>query len=204
MKKSKIGARYLLLSVSAVLLLVMAGCGGLDSGVKSVPSLKGVFMDGPVGGVNYATPTLKGVTKADGVFEYQAGETVTFSIGKVVLGSAAGKSVVTPLDFFADAKGPADQRVVNVCVVLQTLDQDGNPENGILITEKVASVTSQYGKNINFNQPVRAFSFDGGLRATMAELNNIDIFGEMPRAVKPPVVAQKHLEASLAKLKDKK
>ncbi len=204
MKKSKMWVRYLFLSVSAVILLALAGCGGLDSGVKSVPALKGVFMDGPVGGLNYATPTLKGVTQADGVFEYQTGETVTFSIGSVVLGSTVGKPVVTPLDLFADAKGAADQRVVNVCVVLQTLDQDGNAENGILITEKVATMVSQYGKDINFNKPVRAFSFDGGFRAVMAELNNVDSFGDMPRAVKPPVVAQKHLEDSLAKLAAKK
>lgn len=204
MKKSKIWARYLFLSVSAVILLALAGCGGLDSGVKSVPALKGVFMDGPVGGLTYATPTLKGVTKADGVFEYQAGEKVTFSIGTVVLGSTVGKPVVTPLDFFADAKGAADQRVVNICVVLQTLDQDGNAENGIVITEKVSSMVSQYGKDIDFNKHVRAFSFDGGFRAVMAELNNIDAFGDMPRAVKPPVTAQKHFEASLAKLAEKK
>jgi para-nitrobenzyl esterase len=204
MKKSKIGVRYLILMASAVILFALAACGGLDSGVKKVPALKGVFIDSPVGGLTYATQTLKGVTKADGVFEYQAGETVTFSIGSVVLGSTVGKPVVTPIDFFADAKGAADQRVVNISVVLQTLDQDGNAENGILITEKVAAKVSQFGKDINFNKHVRAFSFDGGFRGVMAELNNIDAFGDMPRAVKPPVVAQKHLEASLAKIQEKK
>ena len=100
------------------------------------------------------------MTKADGVFEYQTGEKVTFSIGGLVLGSAAGKEIVTPLDLVPDAKNASDQRVVNICVVLQTLDQDGNPDNGILISEQAASFVSQYGKGINFNQPVKAFSFD--------------------------------------------
>jgi len=206
MKKSSVLMRRFVLSVSGIFLvaLMMIGCSSLSSIVSDTPSaLKGVFMDGPVGGIGYATPTLKGVTGVDGIFEYQPGERVTFSVGSLVLGSAAGKPVVTPLDLFPDAKGASDQRVVNICVLLQTLDQDGNAGNGILIAEKSASFVSQYGQDINFNKPVKAFSFDAGLRSVMAELNNIDAFGETPRAVKPPVVAQKHLEASLAELNKK-
>ena len=174
----------------------------LSPSVRPV-TLKGVFIDGPVGGINYATPTLRGVTRADGEFEYQAGETVTFSIGGLMLGSTAGKPVVTPLDIVSDAKNASDQRVVNISVILQTLDQDGNTANGILITDQTASFVTQYGKDINFNKPARIFSFDPGFRNVMAELNNIDAFGAAPRAVTPPVVAQKHLEASLADLQKK-
>jgi len=205
MKKSSILARCFVLSVSGFFLVaLMIGCSSLSNSVSSTPvPLKGVFMDGPVGGINYSTPTLKGVTKADGIFKYQAGESVTLSIGGLKLGSTAGKPVVTPLDIVPDAKGVSDQRVVNICVLLQTLDQDGNPDNGILISEKTASFVTQYGMTTNFDKPVRAFSFDSGLRNVMAELNNIDAFGLTPRAVKPPVVAQKHLEASLADLTKK-
>jgi len=161
-------------------------------------------MDGPVGGLNYATPSIKGITKTDGIFVYLPGDTVTFSIGELVLGSTLGKPVVTPLDIVPGAKDASDHRVVNICVVLQTLDDDGNPENGIQITEKIASVISQHGKNINFDKPARVFSFDGGFRNAMAELNHIDAFGDLPRAVKPPAVAQRHLEATLKKLQEKK
>jgi para-nitrobenzyl esterase len=196
--------RFSLAASGIFLVALMIGCSSLSPSVVSTPAaLKGVFMDGPVGGLNYATPTLKSVTKADGVFEYRAGETVTFSIGALTLGSTAGKPVVTPLDIVPDARSASDQRVVNICVVLLTLDQDGNPANGILITEKTASFVTAYGMTTNFNKPVRAFSFDPGFRNVMAELNDIDAFGETPRAVKPPVAAQKHLEASLADLKRK-
>ncbi len=209
MKMTGIGMRYLMIAVAMCGLAWTMACGGASTGVKSeeaAPSavLRGVFLDGPVGGLTYATPTLKGVTKADGVFEYRAGETVTFAIGDIVLGKASGKDVITPLDIVPEAKDVKDQRVVNICVVLQTLDDDGNPENGIVISEKVASMVSLYGKEMNFNKPVRAFSFDGGLRGAMAELNNADAFGDMPRAVRPPGVAQKHLEATLSRLKEKK
>ncbi len=202
MRKSNVWGRCLLAAVSAVLLMALSGCATLESAFGIAQ--KGIFMDGPVGGLNYKTPTITGVTKDDGVFRYKPGETVTFSIGEVVLGSAAGKPVVTPLDIVPDAKGAQDQRVVNICVVLQTLDQDGNLENGIQISEKSTSVMSQFGKDIDFNKHVRRFSFDSGFRSVMAELNNIDAFGDFPRAVTPPGRAQKHLEASLAKLAEKK
>jgi len=205
MKKSNVLMYRFFLAGSVIFLVgLMIGCSSLSPSVSIRPvTLKGVFIDGPVGGINYTTPTVKGVTKADGEFEYQAGETVTFSIGGLMLGSTAGKPVVTPLDIVADAKNASDQRVVNISVVLQTLDQDGNTANGILITDQTASFVTQYGKGINFNKPARIFSFDPGFRNVMAELNNIDAFGEAPRAVTPPVVAQKHLEASLANLKKK-
>lgn len=205
MKISNVLMRRFVMSVSGIFLVaLMMGCSSVGTSVTSTPvPLTGVFMDSLVGGINYSTPTSKGVTKADGVFQYKAGESVTFSIGELVLGSSAGKPVVTPLDLVPDAKGASDQRVVNICVLLQTLDQDGDAANGILISEKAASFVTKYGKEINFNKPVRAFSFDAGFRSVMAELNNIDLFGETPRAVKPPVVAQKHLEATLAGLNKK-
>jgi len=202
MKISNVLMRRFVMSVSGIFLVaLMMGCSSVGTSVTSTPvPLTGVFMDSLVGGINYSTPTFKGVTKADGVFQYKAGETVTFSIGELVLGSSVGKPVVTPLDLVPGAKGASDQSVVNICVLLQTLDQDGDAANGILISEKAASFVTKYGKEINFNKPVRAFSFDAGFRSVMAELNNIDLFGETPRAVKPPVVAQKHLEATLAGL----
>lgn len=195
----------MILPVSGIFLLALfIGCSSLHPVSSSDPSpsvssvaLKGVFVDGPVGGIHYSTPTLQGVTLADGVFEYQAGEMVTFSIGSLMLGFAKGKPVITPLDIVPDAKDSSDQRVVNICVVLQTLDQDGDAGNGILIHQQAASCMTKYGQKMNFNQPVHAFSFDPGFRNVMAELNNINAFGTAPRAVKPPALARRHLEASL-------
>jgi para-nitrobenzyl esterase len=185
-----------------ILLAAAIGCSGLGSSVSSTPGvLTGVFIDGPVAGITYKTPTVGGMTDATGTFKYKEGEEVTFSIGRVVLGSAAGKPVLTPLDIVAGAKDTSDQRVVNISVLLQTLDQDGNPENGITISSKAASFVDQYGNEINFNQPVRAFSFDPGFRNVMNELNDINAFGETPRAVMSPTVAKKHLDNAISKLK---
>ena len=50
--------------------------------------LQGAFQDSPVQGLEYRTPTLSGPTGPKGEFEYRAGETVTFSIGGLVIGAA--------------------------------------------------------------------------------------------------------------------
>jgi hypothetical protein len=202
-KKSSFFSRNFVGSIFGMILLAAAiGCSGLGSSVSSTPGvLTGVFIDGPVAGITYKTPTVGGMTDATGTFKYKEGEEVTFSIGRVVLGSAAGKPVLTPLDIAAGAKDTSDQRVVNISVLLQTLDQDGNPENGITISSKAASFVDQYGNEINFNQPVRAFSFDPGFRNVMNELNDINAFGETPRAVMSPTVAKKHLDNAISKLK---
>ena len=201
--------RRLILVISLLLWFAYAsGCSNrVETAVKStppVPVLKGAFMDSPVGGLHYASPTIKGVTTADGVFEYRPGETVTFSIGGLILGATPGKPIVTPLDLVPGAADASDHRVVNISVVLQTLDDDGNPENGIQISEEAVSAISKYSKSIDLNKPARMFSFDGGFRSAMAELNYMDAFGDLPRAVRPPVVAQKHLEATLKKIQEKK
>jgi hypothetical protein len=185
-----------------ILLSAAIGCSGLGSSISNAPAaLTGVFIDGPVAGITYQTPTLGGMTDVAGTFKYKDGEKVTFSIGNVVLGSVVGKPVLTPLDIVDGAKDTSDQRVVNISVFLQTLDQDGNPENGITISSKTASFVKQYGSETNFNQPVRAFSFDPGFRNVMNELNDIDAFGETPRAVKSPTVAKNHLDSTISKLK---
>lgn len=200
MKKSIGWKLFLQWQVAVIFLFVLAGCGGAASSVKNASVVPGVFMDSHVEGLSYETPTCKGVTKIGGFFEYRAGETITFSIGELVLGTAAGKPVVTPVDIVKGAGGAGDRRVVNICVLLQTLDEDGNLANGIVITPRVASIVSRYGKSIQFDQDVLTFSFDGALRTVMSELNYANAFGDTPRAVVTAGAAQKHLENSLSRM----
>lgn len=192
--------KVLFRSVSCLFLAVflLTGCAALDT---KPAALTGVFIDAPVSGITFKTPTQGGITNAAGEFKYLAGETVAFSIGELALGSAVGKPILSPLDIIADAKDTSDQRVINICVLLQTLDQDGNPANGISISQKVVSFVNNHGKKIEFNKHPRAFSFDVGLRSLLTALNDVDAFGELPRAVMSPTVAKKNFEAELAKLK---
>ena len=117
----------------------ISACGGGgddDSGAPGTSSsvLSGVFVDAIVSGLDYSTPTQSNVTDAIGQFNYMSGETVTFSIGGILLGSATGGSVLTPLDLVPSATGTNDPRVLNIVRLLLSLDDDGNPDNGITIS----------------------------------------------------------------------
>lgn len=57
--------------------------------------LTGDFRDGPFVGLGYRTSTHEGVTDETGRFFYQAGETVTFFIDNLVIGTAAAAAHLT-------------------------------------------------------------------------------------------------------------
>lgn len=102
--------------------------------VDLVVTETGVFLDSAVENINYQTDTLSGTTNDKGEFEYVAGESVTFSIGDVVLPTVTAKSSITPLDFSSNRE-ITNETVVNVTRLLQSLDQDGDPSNGIKIND---------------------------------------------------------------------
>lgn len=114
---------------------LLQGCGGSSNNNDDDPTgLIGVFLDSEVAGVQYRTETKSGITNADGEYEYEAGETVTFSIGDLDFPPVAAAGTVTPLDIVG-TDDPTDTTVVNMIRLLQTLDEDGDPSNGITITE---------------------------------------------------------------------
>jgi len=104
--------------------------------------LTGTFLDSPVSGLNYATLSRLGLTDANGQFAYYAHETVSFSIGALSLGSGRGAEQMTPLSITAKAASAADQAVNNKLILLQTLDADGDLNNGIQITEAIRTIVS--------------------------------------------------------------
>jgi hypothetical protein len=92
----------------------------------------GVFIDSPVAGVAYATATQAGTTNGDGEYDFVAGETVVFSIGDIVFPAALASGVITPFEL-AGSTDIDNRIVVNIARLLQSLDSDGNPDNGITI-----------------------------------------------------------------------
>lgn len=72
----------------------LVGCGGsssLELGIQS-----NIFMDSSVYELSCRTPTLKVTTDSSSTFFNNAGETVTFALGDIVLGSPRA-SVLTPI-----------------------------------------------------------------------------------------------------------
>ncbi len=124
---------------SALTALILAGCGGGSGG--TVDSATGIstatFIDSPVTGLEFKSATQSGVTDHNGNFIYKEGESVTFHIGNLYLGSAKPKNgKVTPLDIIGTTN-VNDPKVVNILQVLQTLDSDHNASNGITIDKAV-------------------------------------------------------------------
>ncbi len=132
----------LTIMAAAISTLALAGCGGGSSSnadSSNTDSSTGVFVDSAVQGVAYQTTTQSGTTNASGEYEYATGETVTFSIGGVTLPPVAAKAVVTPFDMVG-TKDATNPKVINIGLLLQSLDSDKDPSNGITIS--AATITA--------------------------------------------------------------
>ncbi|HBV20133.1 MAG TPA: adhesin [Nitrosomonas sp.] len=159
---------------SAALAAGLASCGGGDSGsggssdeastatrVTPTGAATGVLMDSPVSGVSYnASSGKKGVTDEAGHFDFNYGDTVEFKLGGLTLGKVKGAPVVTPMDL-ADGN---DNKLSNLLVLLQSLDADADPSNGIVITETAASAVSN---SIKLNNEPEVFAASSELQGVL-------------------------------------
>jgi hypothetical protein len=145
----------------AVLAAVVAcsggGSGGSDDANNAIPAnnanndvLTGQFVDSPVAGLSYHTETQSGVTSATGEFKYRPGETVVFGLGDLKFPAVAAAHILTPLEL-AGSTNLTDTGVVNMARLLQSLDQDCNPDNGITISGE--ALLSAVGMSLNFSDP---------------------------------------------------
>ena len=89
----------------------------------------GTFIDDAVVGLNYTTTSgLSGVTNSLGQFQFNPGDTVTFTALGVVVGSVTpmissmGTVNVTPIDLVSGALGVTDPSVSAIAVFLNTLN----------------------------------------------------------------------------------
>jgi len=102
----------------------------------------GHFVDSPVQGLYVETPTYEGMLLEDAKFDYFPGENADVYLGSVLLGSPLADHKVSPLDIFPSADTD-DIRVANMARLLQSLDLDGEPKGGILITPEVVGAFDQ-------------------------------------------------------------
>lgn len=110
---------------------------------NNTQTVTGVLSDSPVNGVSYATSSGKtGVTQNGGKFDYTLGDTVTFTLGEFVIGSykpTHADETVTPVELTKAIPDTTqrDYALTNLLVLLQSLDTDGDPSNGIDIDPAV-------------------------------------------------------------------
>lgn len=148
MKSNKV-----ILSVcGASALVLISACGGSSGGGSnnSEAELTGRFIDSAVSGLTYRTETRSGTTNTNGEFNYLAGETIVFGLGDLEFPAVTAAQILTPLEL-AGVTDINDTGVVNMARLLQTLDQDCDPSNGISIGGEVLLATA--GMSLDFESP---------------------------------------------------
>jgi hypothetical protein len=165
------------LIVPAAVSLLVTGCGSDNKSNSGNPAPKsGVFLDAEVGGLSYsASPSgLSGTTNSAGEFSYRDNDTLSFSFGGITVGTAAGQAIVTPRTIAASITSlpsgiSAADIALNIAILLQSFDEDGNPDNGITIS--AATATAAANTTINFGVLPNDFVNDPSLIQLASDTN---------------------------------
>ena len=146
-----------LLSIPLAFIL---GCS--DKEGSNPDKVTGVFVDAAVSGLNYSCSSGdSSLTDNLGTFTCTNGDTVSFSLGDIPLGEVAVSETITPLTLFPSNPEAA----LNVAQLLQSVDSDGDPSNGITPdSAAVEHIVSTIGTaNLDFE----ATNFDTLLAAAL-------------------------------------
>ena len=175
------------ISIIAVTLLGLSGCGSSDSEdsssentIKSNSVLSAQFLDSAVQGLAYnCQPSGEaGLTDVNGYFYYLPRDICTFSVGEMTIGSAQVTGMTTPRSLTT-----VEPNLTNILRLLQTLDNDTNPANGITLPTQLSG-SVDLGTN-----------FDVEIQNYLAQ-NNIS------NTVVTPEAARTHFEQSVPRIID--
>ncbi|MBU3020466.1 hypothetical protein KO518_01445, partial [Aestuariibacter sp. A3R04] len=176
----------------ATFISLLGGCGSIGSDDDTW--LTGNFIDSAVEGVEYRASGETGITDAEGTFRYKKGDSVSFSIGGIQLGTVAGDTLITPYSFSVSGGNEATDIVINIARLLQTLDEDGDPENGILITEAIRLEAENL--TMMLDQSAETFAEDSAVAAAFTQLGaHLSYNFERVKSIND---AMAHLDATLS------
>jgi len=171
---------------------ILMGCGGGGGdGTTSgggVSTATGIFKDSNVSGLNYVSGSQSGVTGADGTFTYEVGQSVTFSVGGVTIGSVTGQSIVTPVDLVAGGSSSSMQ-VQNIVRFLMMLDVDGDASNGIVISSAVQTMAVNWSQ-VDFSTT----DLSTALTSIISDATSVD---GVTHTLPSSTVAKSHMESTL-------
>jgi len=197
---NKTGAvTYKLLLVATLIssMFFLKACGGSkDNEADNVK--QGRFLDSPVEGLSYISGRELGVTDSQGTFTYEEGENIQFSIGDIIIGDGIPKSMMTPVDLVLDSPDETNPTVTNITRFLITLDNDGNPNNGISITDNMRYAAA--GRSINFEQEIIKFENDTNVQTIVSEL--LALVSTTTRVLISVQAAQTHLRNTMSDIDD--
>lgn len=133
---------------------IVVACGGSDDADPNLQT--GRVQATAIENLRYKTQSQEGRTNADGTFSFLPGETVTFFVGHIPLGTTSAQAVITLLDL-AGTTDTSDPKVVNLSRLLQSLD---DPADGVISISHNMDLLgcSVETRAFNFDQPTGAFS----------------------------------------------
>lgn len=118
----------------------------------------GILVDSPVSGISYSASSGKsGSTDDKGHFNFNHGDKVEFKLGGLSLATIPGSLIITPIEL-ADGN---DSKLQNLLILLQSLDSDGDPGNGISISNETAAAVKS---SINLDSSPDSFAESAGLK----------------------------------------
>jgi len=134
--------KILSLSIATASAMLVVGCGSSSS---SVETSTGYYLDSAVAGVNYKCGNQEGITGANGEFNFKKDTSCDFSVAGVQLREIPADNLVDGIKVVEDN--------ISVAMLLQSIDSDGNPNNGIQITQKVVETLQEALKEVkNVNE----------------------------------------------------
>lgn len=125
------------LAASVGFVLVLSGCGGGGSDDESQTQITtgtGFYVDSAVSGVKYACGASEGTTDDSGKFTFEVGKDCTFFLGDIKLRDVDKEILKNGVTVYETDAATAQ--------ILQSLDSDGNPTNGITISEEFVTALS--------------------------------------------------------------
>ncbi len=94
---------------------------------------------GYIAGVAYTSGGDSGVTDAQGTFHYHAGAEIEFTVAGVTTRATQGAALITPYQLAAQGACSGSADLDHLLVLLDSLDADADPSNGIAIATSAFS-----------------------------------------------------------------
>lgn len=110
----------------------------LNDRVKEIR--KGFYVDSAVKGVDYSCGDQNGTTDSNGTFRFEEGKKCIFTLGNILLREFNTTKLENNVVII--------EKNIDNARLLQTLDNDANPANGIEITREVLDVIKESGNKI--------------------------------------------------------
>jgi len=121
--------KKIILSLATLTAIAMSGCSGTDAAKEAVKTGTATYVDSAVEGVRYVCGEKEGFTNENGEFTFEQGQSCTLYLNDIQLREFAA-------DKLEDGK---EIKEIDLAIarILQTLDSDGDPSNGITIDSEL-------------------------------------------------------------------